>query len=133
MFLDKEKDLTAEVPTSSLADIAFLLLTFFLVTTTIDVDKGIGITLPPIGQEIKIREKNITNVLVNAQGEVLIDNQVVPIPAIKDIIKQKLLQNPRLIISIKTQRETKYGVYIKVLDKIKEGGATRISIAEPET
>jgi len=133
MFLDKEKNLTAEVPTSSLADIAFLLLTFFLVTTTIDVDKGIGITLPPIGQEIKIREKNITNVLVNAQGEVLIDNQVVPIPAIKDIIKQKLLQNPRLIVSIKTQRETKYGVYIKVLDKIKEGGATRISIAEPET
>ncbi len=133
MFLDKEKELTAEVPTSSLADIAFLLLTFFLVTTTIDVDKGIGLTLPPIGQEIKIREKNITNVLVNAQGEVLIDNQVVQIPAIKDIIKQKLLQNPRLIVSIKTQRKTKYGTYIKVLDKIKEAGATRISIAEPET
>ncbi len=133
MFLDKEKELTAEVPTSSLADIAFLLLTFFLVTTTIDVDKGIGLTLPPIGQEIKIREKNITNVLVNAQGEVLIDNQVVQIPAIKDLIKQKLLQNPRLIVSIKTQRKTKYGTYIKVLDKIKEAGATRISIAEPET
>ncbi len=133
MFLDKEKELTAEVPTSSLADIAFLLLTFFLVTTTIDVDKGIGLTLPPIGQEIKVREKNITNVLINAQGEVLIDNQIVKIPAVKDVIKQKLLQNPRLIVSIKTQRKTKYDTYIKVLDKIKEGGATRISIAEPET
>ncbi|NOY76860.1 MAG: biopolymer transporter ExbD [Calditrichaeota bacterium] len=133
MLLEKERERTAEVPTSSLADIAFLLLAFFLVTTTIDVDKGIGLTLPPIGQEIKVREKNITNVLINEQGEVLIDNQLVQIPAIKDIIKQKIMQNPKLIVSIKTQRGTKYGTYIKVLDKIKAGGATRISIAEPET
>jgi len=132
MFLDKEKERSAEIPTSSLADIAFLLLTFFLVTTTIDVDKGIGLTLPPIGQEVKVREKNITNVLINEQGEVLIDNQIVQIPAVRDIIKQKILQNAKLIVSIKTQRGTKYGTYIKVLDKIKEGGATRISIAEPE-
>ncbi len=132
MFLDKERERAAEIPTSSLADIAFLLLAFFLVTTTIDVDKGIGLTLPPIGQQVKVREKNIANVLINEQGEVLIDNQVVQIPAITGIIKQKILQNPKLIVSIKTQRGTKYGTYIKVLDKIKGGGATRISIAEPE-
>lgn len=132
MLLRQEKERSAEIPTSSLADISFLLLCFFLVTTTFDVDKGIGLTLPPIGQEIKVREKNITNVLINEQGQVLIDNQSVQIPAIKDIIRQKLLQNPKLIVSIKTQRKTKYDVYIKVLDKIKESGETRISIAEPE-
>ncbi|GBD92803.1 biopolymer transport protein ExbD/TolR [bacterium BMS3Abin05] len=132
MLLKQERERSAEIPTSSLADISFLLLCFFLVTTTFDVDKGIGLTLPPIGQEIKVREKNITNVLINEQGQVLIDNQSVQIPAIKDIIRQKLLQNPKLIVSIKTQRKTKYNVYIKVLDKIKESGETRISIAEPE-
>jgi len=49
-----------EIPTSSMADIAFLLLIFFLVTTTIDTDKGLGIVLPPPGDmEIEIRKENI--------------------------------------------------------------------------
>ena len=49
-----------EIPTGSMADIAFLLLVFFLVTTTIDTDKGLGIVLPPAGDvEIEIQKKNI--------------------------------------------------------------------------
>ena len=48
-----------EIPTGSMADIAFLLLVFFLVTTTIDTDKGLGIVLPPAGDvEIEIQKKN---------------------------------------------------------------------------
>ena len=55
-----------EIPTSSMADIAFLLLIFFLVTTTIDTDKGLGIVLPPPGDmEIEIRKENILNCLIN--------------------------------------------------------------------
>ena len=50
-----------EIPTSSMADIAFLLLIFFLVTTTIDVEKGLGIVLPAEGQELEIRKENILN------------------------------------------------------------------------
>jgi|Deesub1362B_J571_1020462.scaffolds.fasta_scaffold05262_4 biopolymer transport protein ExbD len=132
MLLEKERKRAAEIPTASLADIAFLLLTFFLVTTTIDVDKGLGLTLPPKGKQQEIRKKNICNVLVNAQGEVLIDEKPAQISMIKDIISQKLLENPKLIVSLKTARETKYDVYIKVLDQIKQAGAKRISIAEPE-
>ena len=53
-----------EIPTGSMADIAFLLLVFFLVTTTIDTDKGLGIVLPPAGDvEIEIQKKNILNCL----------------------------------------------------------------------
>ena len=50
-----------EIPTSSMADIAFLLLIFFLVTTTIDMDKGLGMVLPAEGEEIEINKKNILN------------------------------------------------------------------------
>jgi biopolymer transport protein ExbD len=46
-LLGKKKNREPEIPTSSMADIAFLLLIFFLVTTTIDVDTGIGMVLPP--------------------------------------------------------------------------------------
>ena len=47
-----------EIPTSSMADIAFLLLIFFLVTTTIDMDKGLGIVLPAEGEELEIKKTN---------------------------------------------------------------------------
>jgi biopolymer transport protein ExbD len=51
------------IPTSSMADIAFLLLIFFLVTTTIDMDKGLGMVLPAEGEEIEINKKNISQLL----------------------------------------------------------------------
>ena len=65
-----------EIPTGSMEDIAFLLLVFFLVTTTIDTDKGLGIVLPPAGDvEIEIQKKNILNCLINSQGKVLLDEE----------------------------------------------------------
>ena len=132
MFLGQDKERAAEIPTASMADIAFLLLCFFLVTTTINVDKGIGLTLPPKGQEQEIRKENICSVLINDIGQVAIDNERVQIPMIKDVIKQKIASNPKLIISVKTDRNTRYDIYIAVLDQLKRAKATRISIAEPE-
>ena len=62
-----------EIPTGSMADIAFLLLVFFLVTTTIDTDKGLGIILPPAGDvEIEIKKKNILNCLINLKMQLAI-------------------------------------------------------------
>ena len=131
MIVEKRKRRVTEIPTCSMADIAFLLLTFFLVTTTIKVDMGIGLTLPPRGKTIEVRRKNITNLLINAQGEVLLDNELIQIPMIKGVIERKLDENEKLIVSVKTDRRTKYDVYIKVMDQLKQAGAKRISIAEP--
>ena len=60
-----------EVNSSSMSDIAFLLLVFFLVTTTISLDKGIGLILPDEGNEMEVNKNNIVNVLINDQGKVL--------------------------------------------------------------
>ena len=132
MLVEKRKSKESEIPTSSLADIAFLLLIFFLVTTTIDVDKGIGLGLPAKGETKEVRSQNITNLLINAQGEVLLDDNPTPITQIKGIIENKLARNAKLIVSVKTDQDTDYWVYIKVLDQLKQANASRISIAEPE-
>lgn len=132
MLVEKRKLKPSEIPTSSLADIAFLLLTFFLVTTTIDVDKGIGLALPPKGETKEVQKKNILNLLINAQGEVLLDDSPIDIQLIKNVIRTKLAERPQLIISVKTDKETDYWVYVKVLDQLKQANASRISIAEPE-
>lgn len=133
MIKEKGKTRKAEIPTSSLADIAFLLLTFFLVTTTINIDKGIGLTLPdPKGEQKQIRKENITNLLINESGQVLLDLREVSVPQIKEIISEKIRQRPQLIVSLKTDRNTPYNVYVQVIDQLKLANARRISLAEPE-
>jgi biopolymer transport protein ExbD len=140
MLVERKKQRSVEIPQSSLADIAFLLLLFFLVTTTIDLDKGIPLTLPEKGGGlVKINPKNICNILINEQNEVLLDNELVQIPEIMDrvrtLVDERGLDNegkPLLVVSIKTKRETSYDVFIQVLDQVKRSGATKISLAEPE-
>ena len=132
MLLDKRKKEPAEIPTSSLADIAFLLLVFFLVTTTIDMDKGLTLVLPAPGEEKEIPKENISNLLINAAGMVMMDEVPLTISEIRQIAKTKMAENPNLIFSVKTDRETKYQDFVSVLDQLKMANATRISIAEPE-
>jgi len=119
-----------EIPTSSMADIAFLLLIFFLVTTTIDTDKGLGIVLPPAGDvEIEIQKKNILNCLINSQGKVLLDEEPTPIEQISRIVGRRLRENDKLIVSVKAHPKTSYTDYIRVIDQLKMADAKRISIA----
>ena len=132
-LLSKKKNREANIPTSSMADIAFLLLTFFLVTTSLDLDKGLQLVLPAKGQGKPIPKKNIASLLINASGEVLLDDSEIRIPEIKEAIKLRLAENDKLIVSIKTDRNTKYQAFVSVLDQVQLAEAPRISIAEPET
>jgi len=123
----------SEIPTSSMADIAFLLLVFFLVTTTIDTDKGLGIILPPPGEiEIEIRKENILNCLINSQGKVLLDDEPTLVNQIHNIVGQKLRENDKLIISVKAHPKTAYSDYVRVIDQLKMADAKRISIANTD-
>jgi biopolymer transport protein ExbD len=122
---------SAEINGSSLADIAFLLLIFFLVVTTIDVDTGIGLVLPPIPDDVEpppVRERNLMNILVNAQGMVLINEQPAAVASVRERLKEFIDNNgadPNMsespndaIVSIKTDRRTPYNIYIDMLDEV---------------
>lgn len=120
MLVEKRKKLSAEIPTSSMADIAFLLLIFFIVITTITSDKGLDLTLPPPGEVKPIPPKNISNLLLNASGQVLLDEEPIEINLIRDVLKDKIIANKKLIVSIKNARETDYNFFISVLDQVKQ-------------
>jgi|TARA_Y100000294_G_scaffold172512_1_gene187384 biopolymer transport protein ExbD len=121
-----------EIPTSSMADIAFLLLIFFLVTTTIDIDKGLGLVLPAEGETIEIKKKNILNCLINSSGMVLLGGESVNLKDVSRIVKEKLRENNKLIISVKTHEKTRYKDYVAIIDQLKIADATRISIADTD-
>lgn len=133
MILGKKKEKSVEIPSASLSDIVFLLLIFFLVTTSIDTEKGLDLVLPPPGEiEIKIPKENLANMLVNAAGQVLLDGEVIEVRQISRIIREKIAKNPNLVISLKTDKETQYETYIDVLDQLKKAEAKKISLAEPD-
>ena len=119
-----------DIPTSSMADIAFLLLIFFLVTTTIDMDKGLGMVLPAEGEELEINKKNILNCLINSAGQVLLGGEPVEVRNLSKVVRQKIAENDKLVISVKAHKASNYDDYIRVIDQLKEANATRISIAE---
>jgi biopolymer transport protein ExbD len=132
MFNNKKEREDPEVGGAGMADIAFLLLIFFLLVTTIDVDTGIGLQLPPAPEENQepppIKERNMLKILVNAQGLVLIDEERTPVSQVKRKVKEFVTnrgQDPNLsdspdkaIVSIKTDRATPYNVYIDMLDEV---------------
>ena len=120
-----------EVNSSSMSDIAFLLLVFFLVTTTISLDKGISLILPAEGNEMEVNKNNIVNVLINDQGGVMFDDKPTPIKDIKRKSIDRINKNEKIIFSVLTTKRTKYKYYIEVLDQLKQAGATKISIANP--
>ena len=136
MIKKKEIRVTPEIPTASMADIAFLLIVFFLVTTTMNQDKGLSLHLPPVGETKEVKKKNILNVWINAQDQVAFfeNDQLTPVPSVelKGRIESRLVENRKLIISVKTERGASYRTFVDVLDELKMAGATKISIANPE-
>ena len=131
MFTKPRRTAMQEINSSSMSDIAFLLLVFFLVTTTISLDKGISLILPAEGNELEVNKKNIVNILINDRGKILMDDEPTKIDNIKSIAQKKISSNSKIIFSVLTNKNTQYSDYILVLDQLKQANATKISIANP--
>lgn len=121
-----------EIPTCSMADIAFLLIIFFLVSTTMSMERGLGLQLPALGQGKKVPKKNLCHIWINAANKVAIEGEVMSVGEIESIIRRKLEENPNLIVSVKTDRGARYETMIDVLDELKMAEAPRISLASPD-
>ncbi len=124
----------ASINSSSMADIAFLLLIFFLVTTTIANDKGLTLQLPPNPedieqQDIKIPERNIFKILINSSDKLLVENEPMEdAREIRALVKKFVMNNgvdpemsdnpEKAIVSIKTNRGTSYEKFIDVYNEV---------------
>ena len=133
--LDKKKSKVSDkVPSSSMADIAFLLLIFFLVTTTFPKDRGLAIVLPEEGGEVQISPRNILHIIVQPNGLVEVKRgespqvQTVSPNAIEGLWRQDVSENPNLIAAVKTHPQAPYKFMVDVLDALHTAGAERISL-----
>ncbi len=130
-----------EVNAGSMADIAFLLLIFFLVTTTIETDSGINRKLPPMEEseeDVVIKQRNIFTVLLNGKDQLLVEDELMELEDLRAAAVEFLdnggdgscdycqgkkdgssSDNPdKAIISLKNERETTYKTYIAVQNEL---------------
>jgi biopolymer transport protein ExbD len=125
--------MTNEINAGSMADIAFLLLIFFLVTTTIAEDKGVLVKLPPWSDEppppLKLNSRNVYSVLVNSGNQLLVRGDLMQINQLKQNTKNFIMnpnnmsnmaESPKeALISIKNDRGTNYKTYLEVYNELK--------------
>jgi biopolymer transport protein ExbD len=131
---NKKSKVSDEIPSASMADIAFLLLIFFLVTTVFPKDKGLAIVLPEEAEEVEVNQKNILHILIQANGLVEVkrgestDVQTVRPDDIEGIWRQDFASNPNLIAAVKTHPDASYRYMVDVLDALQTAGADKISL-----
>ncbi|MFQ6092762.1 MAG: ExbD/TolR family protein [bacterium] len=128
-FVSRAK-VTERIPTASMADIAFLLLIFFMLSTVFKQYQGLPVQLPRAQKTEKIETKrNITHIWTTAEGRVAIDDMLVDIPSIRTIMYNKRVANPKVIVSLKTDWRAKYGVMAEVMEELKKADALRVNFA----
>lgn len=133
-ILDSRSRVNDDIPSSSMADIAFLLLIFFLVTTVFPRDRGLPLVLPGPDDEAPVAAENVLHLLVQPTGAVEVrhgdspQSQRVTASAVHDIWRQNVAARPNLIAAVKTHEDAAYRHMIDVLDALSEAGAQRISL-----
>ncbi|MFC1572636.1 ExbD/TolR family protein [Candidatus Eisenbacteria bacterium] len=128
MALKRISMVPPKISQASTADIAFLLLIFFISTTVFDFEFGIPLQLPPIEGRTKVIRDNVLILHATADGTVRADDNPVALRDLRGIIEQGLADNKDLVVSIETDGEAAYSHMVDVLDEVKAAKAGRISI-----
>jgi biopolymer transport protein ExbD len=138
-MLKKPERKLGEFNASSMADITFLLLVFFLVTTTVSSDKGIKFVLPPASDDVTpTKVRGVVNVFLNDDNQVLLGTkgkeEEVSLPQIRNrltLLQREISQQgDSIIVSLKVTPGSSYKNYIEILDQIKSARIDRISLAQ---
>ncbi|UCD04747.1 MAG: biopolymer transporter ExbD [candidate division WOR-3 bacterium] len=120
-----------EIPTASTADIAFLLILFFMVTTVFRATKlNLRITIPEARSTERIlMRRNVSYIWVDIERKIYLDDNVIAAEMIAGKMAQKVWENPELITVMKVDKTAEYGVVDDILDQLKEAKAFRITFA----
>ena len=135
-IMKRKQKVSDEIPTSSMADIAFLLLVFFLTTTVFNEERGLPIVLPEQSEEVDVSGRNLIFFIVQPDGRVVVrrgeseQEQVVAHTQVANILRTELAGNANLIAAIQTHPDAAYRHMVNVLDEVKLSGAERISLQE---
>ncbi len=137
-LLDRRSRPNGEIPSSSMADIAFLLLVFFLVTTVFPKDRGLSLVLPSDPEPVEIAPSNILRFAISAEGALSVQlgssafAETLRPSDIPDVWRKAAADRPDLIATIETHPDAMYYHMVDVLDGLQLAGAKRIALKSAE-
>jgi biopolymer transport protein ExbD len=130
----KKRRIGVRIDMTPMVDIAFLLLTFFMLTTTMNKPQAMEINLPPGEAIVEVASSNLLTLRVSENGTIYwnigIDKpEKVSSIELKKILKEKNSANPTLITLIKVDRKGKYIMMVNIMDELNVADVTRFSLA----
>jgi biopolymer transport protein ExbD len=132
----KKKQPIGELRLDSTADVAFLLLIFFIVTTIFAAEQGLTLVLPgkqkTEADKVTIKESNIATIYVDESNHITLDRRPIEINHIKSKIEDRILGNPKLVVLLKIHPKADYGKMVACLDELRLANATKVSLKTSE-
>lgn len=117
----KKSQVSDEIPTASMADIAFLLIIYFMVTSTFAATRGLDFSLPKDDQQTPTIEKEeAVLIAIRPDGSVVVDNKPMQLTEIADYLKPKLERNPTKPVIIRPDPNAPYGYMVDVFDTLRQ-------------
>ncbi len=118
------------IPTASMSDIAFLLLIFFMVSTTFRKEVGLKVLLPEARATEKLtRTRDISHIYISKDGKISVDDKIVTPDLLKLAYMRKVEEKPEIIVSIKADKNAKYDYVDKVIESLRDAKALRVVFA----
>jgi biopolymer transport protein ExbD len=127
----RKSSASEEIPSSSMADIAFLLLIFFMVSTVFRKEREVPIdwTNAEATEKIDEKRKNILHLWVDQEGQVFINDQLVPHESIAGVVRPIYSENRQLVVAIRGDRDVPYAEINSITEQLKQAGAVRVTFA----
>jgi len=117
-----KREASDEIPTSSMADIAFLLIIYFMITTTFAATRGLDWALPQEEEDTpQVEKEEAVLVEIRRGGEFIVDGDPMEPEDIMDYLLPKLERNPKKPVIIRPDEDAEYGYMVEVFDELRQG------------
>jgi biopolymer transport protein ExbD len=117
------------IPTASMADIAFLLMIFYMTTTIFRMENGLPVELPKAESAERLHPEHLAHVWIGAAGQVVIGDREVAVEDIAPLIAQRLRDDPVATVVLEADASVSYGTVARVLEQLQNAGALSISFS----
>jgi biopolymer transport protein ExbD len=128
MAIQVRNRIPAEIPTASMADIAFLLIIFFMLTSVFSSNFGLEYGLPKNEPLTEVQPQEAIHIHIAGPGQYVVDKRPATLPQIAGYLDLKLKQNPKKPVIVQTDPDVPYFATIEVLDLCKQLRVESVSI-----
>ena len=139
MFRSRRKRASNEIPQASLADIAFLLLIFFIATTTFAIEQGLPLLLPSASRSavLRVQPRDLFRIEGYADGRIVAGGVTVEAAALTAMLQARNSERraggqDELVVVIETDRRAPYALMVTILDRVQQAGCRRVALKQRE-